>query len=615
MAVRMTHLVWRKGWGQFRFKLPDDLAGNTVPAAWPDSLSDLVNQSRGTFKLEVWMSLRLTKKDEKRAKRVVAAKVVEFTGLVEETRYLLSRGPINALSDQEIAAIAARVHADRLAQDERLRERGIGLRLPSLGDALAIPTHHTLADDTGGPGLTDDDLKFLKWVNQQEQEKTLDAVARMRPPPEIKNRAAAEIGKLRAEVDPDQQRKVALAVLKAEVQAIKDIRARLEGAIIETPLVEPENGTEGDPTLKQAFALWRDGIGVKGNKLPSANTASEAETAVRRFTEMHGNLVVSAIKKSEVRAFRTAIACLPKSLPQKLRMLPLPRLLEQPLEGFEKRSARTVNKSLRLLSAIVSAVAQERDFSDRPNGWRNPFEKLTIKEEGGTNYAPFDTADLKAIFSSSVYTQAFRPKGGRGEAAFWFPLISLFTGARLEEIAQLYVRDIKHVSETGIWFFDITDIGEDQRLKVGEMNRREVPFHAELIRLGLTKYRDQREAEAGLDAPLFPQFKPNASKKRSGAWSKWFNRYLSDNCGITAKRKVFHSFRGTFKDACRNSKVPEDHHDQLTSHAATNRSVGRGYGKGFTVETLNEEVQKVRYPGLNLTALPLLADGVSVGRD
>ncbi|WP_375790977.1 pyruvate kinase alpha/beta domain-containing protein [Bradyrhizobium sp. vgs-9] len=48
VARRMTHLVWRKGWAYFCFKLPDDLAGKPVPTVWPDDLNALVNSARRT---------------------------------------------------------------------------------------------------------------------------------------------------------------------------------------------------------------------------------------------------------------------------------------------------------------------------------------------------------------------------------------------------------------------------------------------------------------------------------------------------------------------------------------------------------------------------------------
>ncbi|MEY9460566.1 site-specific integrase [Bradyrhizobium ottawaense] len=94
-----------------------------------------------------------------------------------------------------------------------------------------------------------------------------------------------------------------------------------------------------------------------------------------------------------------------------------------------------------------------------PGGWRNPFHKIAIAvEEGEDDRLPLTVADLKTIFTSRVYAGAKRPKGGRGEAAFWFPLISMYTGARLEEIAQLYVRDLQQLPNENLWFFNIMEL-------------------------------------------------------------------------------------------------------------------------------------------------------------
>lgn len=180
MAVRMTHLVWRKGWAYFRFKLPDDLASKTIPNTWPDDLKTLVNGPRGTFKVELWKSLELTKKDEQRAKRIVAIKVAETTGLIEEARSLLARGPLSVISDEDTAAIAARVRADHLAQDERLRERGLGLRLPRAGDFLRIPSiGKPITREPDEPGLTEDDLGLLRFAAEKVQKEMQEAVVRM----------------------------------------------------------------------------------------------------------------------------------------------------------------------------------------------------------------------------------------------------------------------------------------------------------------------------------------------------------------------------------------------------------------------------------------------------
>jgi hypothetical protein len=56
--------------------------------------------------------------------------------------------------------------------------------------------------------------------------------------------------------------------------------------------------------------------------------------------------------------------------------------------------------------------------------------------------APFEIADLQVIFKTPVFTVGERPKGGKGEASFWLPLLALFTGARLGELSSLRASDV-----------------------------------------------------------------------------------------------------------------------------------------------------------------------------
>lgn len=58
-------------------------------------------------------------------------------------------------------------------------------------------------------------------------------------------------------------------------------------------------------------------------------------------------------------------------------------------------------------------------------------------DEEDSEREPFTASDLSMIFESGVFRRGERPKGGRGEAAFWLPLVALFTGARLSELGQL----------------------------------------------------------------------------------------------------------------------------------------------------------------------------------
>ena len=94
---------------------------------------------------------------------------------------------------------------------------------------------------------------------------------------------------------------------------------------------------------------------------------------------------------------------------------------------------------------------------------------------------------------------------------------------------------------------------------------------------------------------LFNELKRNTNDRLSSSVGQRFSRHLRA-VGITDPKKVFHSFRHTFKDACRNARILEDVHDRLTGH--TNSSVGRGYGQGHDLQVLQSEMNKVQYVGL-----------------
>ena len=111
---------------------------------------------------------------------------------------------------------------------------------------------------------------------------------------------------------------------------------------------------------------------------------------------------------------------------------------------------------------------------------------------------------------------------------------------------------------------DINTIDEGKRVKT-KSSRRKVPIHTELVALGFLEFVEGCR-ESGVKAKLFPDLRPDRSGVMTGNWSKWWGRYAR-KLGITDHRKVFHSFRHTFKDACRAAGVSEEVHDRLTGHS------------------------------------------------
>jgi integrase len=215
--------------------------------------------------------------------------------------------------------------------------------------------------------------------------------------------------------------------------------------------------------------------------------------------------------------------------------------------------------------------------------------KVKAGKVSGTTRLPYSVEDMNTIFRFPVYTIGDRPKAGCGEAAYWIPLIAAFTGARLEEVGQLAVEDIRE--ERGVIYFDMTTVGEGQRRKT-ESSKRRVPIHSQLIKLGIMDY-----AKAMSSGRLFPEVTSNQGQQ-SASFSQWWGRYARKH-GITDKRKVFHSFRHAAKDGFREGGVEEQISDALTGHAPMTE--GRKYGSdAYPITRLKEGIEMLAYPGLDL---------------
>jgi len=235
----------------------------------------------------------------------------------------------------------------------------------------------------------------------------------------------------------------------------------------------------------------------------------------------------------------------------------------------------------------------------------NVADRISVKvADGGKNKRlPFSLPELQAIFASPVYANGERPAQGRAEAAYWLPLLGLFTGARLEEIGQLRVSDVQRHSypdQDGKmlsgWFLNITEStdeqGQENRLK-NAASERLVPLHPEIERLGFIVYVQKLKDKTGR---VFPELKPNVYGRLTAKWGEWFGPYLRKICGITDKRKVFHSFRHTFKDYTRRARMPEGVQRQIMGHAG--KDVADDYGSGYDLHSLAEAMANYRVPGL-----------------
>lgn len=360
---------------------------------------------------------------------------------------------------------------------------------------------------------------------------------------------------------PDYRR-VHMAMLRAWVRALGQQQQRHQGEPIETPKapeIGPRRilvGKRNDPDkLSGAFDGWRR------ERKPSDKVWSEWSLALRRFIEVNGDVAVAKLDRGHIRKFKDALIA----------------------------AGLSISSIKKQLTAVRTVLAWGVD-----NGLCEHNVAAGVRVRGAKVQRearlPYDDTDLGRLFSSPVYTDGERPTGGGGEAAYWVPLIALYMGCRLEEMGQASVSDVLVVEE--VLCLDINDRGENKSVKALS-SRRTIPIHPELIKLGFRTY------VAGLDqgGRLFPDLRQDQFGKWTGNFSKWWGRWAR-HLGVTDTRKVFHSFRHTFKAACRRAGIHEEAHDLLTGHRGG--GVGRSYGRSADqgqelVKVLSDAISQVSY--------------------
>ena len=395
-------------------------------------------------------------------------------------------------------------------------------------------------------------------------------------------------------------RRLGLAVLRRHVAALEAIQRRSQGEPIDTPPLVPIAATPAatGETLSAALEGW------KRQRERSPGTVTEYARAIKLFTELLGDLPVAQIRRNHARTFREALQDVPRKRSGNLLNAPLPELAEwgSKHQDVQKIGAGTVNK---LLGGVQAVAVWARDNGVIPDDvqWADPFAKMRVgRNEPVRGGAPFGLEELGTIFSTPVFTTGERPTGGRGDAAYWLPLLALFTGARLGELTSLRASDVTHHPLVGCVCIHITaDAKVGKRLKTRH-SERVVPVHPQLIEVGFLDYVTAQLNARGASAWLFPLVAPGTTGTKT--WSKWFGRYIRTH-GVTDPAKVFHSFRHNFIDALRAAGVAGEINNALVGHS--DGSVHAAYGAKEIAsrfrKQLSEAVTKVSYEGLDFTRL------------
>ena len=389
-------------------------------------------------------------------------------------------------------------------------------------------------------------------------------------------------------------REVELEFLKSLIEATEAQLGRMEGKVIPTPVVNEglRNSTQSSPessgtgtTLKQVFEKYVQELE------PKAKTAQDYGVSIERFLEVLGvqDVALSAVTTAHVRAFKDALMQLPSRRSRQLQSKTVPEIIAATKgKDIARLSPKTINdKALAALRAVFG-YALRNGHCDHNPATGIKVEVSLRKKQSGSDRQPYSIEDMNKIFRFPVYTEGHRPQGGRGEAAYWLPLLGAFTGARLEELGLTTKEDIKR--DRGVDYIDLTERDETKN----EGSKRRIPIHPELKALGFMEF-----VKGIKSGRLFPEVTSNQDKQ-TASWSQWWGRYARKHGGFDST-KVFHSFRHTAKDGFREGDVPADLRDELMGHAP--RTVGESYGEGSSITRLAEGMSRLTYPGLDLSHL------------
>ena len=175
--------------------------------------------------------------------------------------------------------------------------------------------------------------------------------------------------------------------------------------------------------------------------------------------------------------------------------------------------AATINKWLSCLGAVLN-WARKNGLIPDDVAWSDPAAGMRLPE-AHSQRQPWEPEELSLLFGSPIYLLGERPAAGKGEAAYWLPLLALFSGARLNELAPMRAEDIKHDTASDVHFMTVIEDDVAGRSVKTETSLRAVPIHPELKRIGFLKFVDHRRQTDGPQARLFPLIQPNSKGNRT----------------------------------------------------------------------------------------------------
>ena len=404
-------------------------------------------------------------------------------------------------------------------------------------------------------------------------------------------------------------------IARRRIEAVSENRHPTLQNPLFTPALEPNAEIKPQRTVRVGELVKK----YLQHKEPNITKSrfDQLKTATRALEEEVGkSMPLSEITRTQCQSIADLFVVIPPYAKRHYKRMSLRKASETYAKqnGEPAQRYKEASKNLAVLNEIFDWAVKEQWLAS------NPARLVTINkparpksyselEEG---YEPFTAIELRVIFNQPLYKGCQDDRHGINKVGpnvprrsrFWLPLVSAFSGLRMQEILQLEKNDIREVD--GVYYFDVNDKvhGNDyaaegeyvKRLKA-KNSLRKVPIHPELIKIGFLSYVEQSERQW-----LFPDMPLQGASKMSDQFSKRFRVFMKPTGLSVPRRKVFHSFRNSFTDALRAADVGLEYREQLLGWVDYKRMDSR-YGSGHFITKLYDKVARVEYEGLDLSHL------------